>query len=337
MGSGDQRATNSEIMAMYHDQSFGIRSEQHIPETDMTMLNMDSLHSYRNHLKAYNLLSAYADLNDADFCKHIAICNKNGELTYSGLLMFGIGAEVLRYVPTFCMDYIELPGKSVKDATTRYSYRIPELENLWEVYQVVIRRLRTLVDTPFRLNSEGIAEDDNRQFEVLMEAWLNMLMHTDHFSPLRSCIHVFTDRIEFLNAGSFPIPPERIFGTFFSQSRNPTIAKLFRFAKLAENAGFGLDKLQSWKKLTGQEMSIRNERDYVLVTFRLQSNVVENLSDRQLRIMEMIRQDNRITAAQIASRFSITIRSAQRELTALKRAGIIIRTGADNGGYWKII
>lgn len=118
---------------------------------------------------------------------------------------------------------------------------------------MVIRRLRTLVDTPFRLNDEGIAEDDNRQFEVLREAWLNMLMHTDHFSPLRSYIHVFTDRIEFLNAGSFPIPPERIFGTFFSQSRNPTIAKLFRFAKLAENAGFGLDKLQSWKSLTGQQ------------------------------------------------------------------------------------
>ena len=53
--------------------------------------------------------------------------------------------------------------------------------------------------------------------------------------------------------------------------------------------------------------------------------------------MEMIRLDNRITAAQIASRFSITTRSAQRELTALKRAGIIIRTGADNGGYWEII
>lgn len=46
MGSGDQRATESEIMAMYHDQSFGIRSELPIPETDISLLNMDSLNSY---------------------------------------------------------------------------------------------------------------------------------------------------------------------------------------------------------------------------------------------------------------------------------------------------
>ena len=59
IGSGDQRATESEIMSMYHNQSFGIRSELSIPETNLSMLNYDSLHSYRNHLKAYNPLFSY--------------------------------------------------------------------------------------------------------------------------------------------------------------------------------------------------------------------------------------------------------------------------------------
>ena len=146
MGSGDQRATDSEIMAMYHDQSFGIRSELVISETDISMLNMSSIRGYRNYLKAYNALTAYEELDDSTFCQRLSICNKKGELTYAGLLMFGLGTEVLRYVPTFCMDYIEIPGKSVAEATSRYSYRIPEQENLWEVYQVVIRRFLTLVD-----------------------------------------------------------------------------------------------------------------------------------------------------------------------------------------------
>ena len=203
LGSGDQRATDSEIMSMYHDQSFGIRSEIPIPGTSIKMLNHNSLHSYRNHLKSYNILSAYEELNDVDFCKHLLICNNEMELTYSGLLMFGQRKEILRFVPTFCMDYVEIPGKTVADATTRYTYRIPEQENLWDTYQVVIRRLLTLVDKPFKLNKLGVAEDDNRQFEILREAWVNMLMHTDHFSPLRSCIHVFTDRIEFLKAHIF--------------------------------------------------------------------------------------------------------------------------------------
>ena len=141
IGSGDQRATESEIMAMYHDQSFGVRSEMAIPGTSLAMLNLSSLHGYRNYLKSYNVLTAYNDLPDIDFCRRLSICNMAGEVTYSGLLMFGKGEEVLRYVPTFCMDYIEIPGRSVADAVNRYSYRIPEQENLWEVYQVVIRRL----------------------------------------------------------------------------------------------------------------------------------------------------------------------------------------------------
>ena len=344
MGSGDQHATESEIMAMYHDQSFGIRSETTVPETDLDMLNINSLHSYRNYLKTYNKLSAYENLSDSDFCRQLSISNKHGELTYAGLLMFGKGPEVLRYVPTFCMDYVEIPGKSVSDAATRYSYRAPEQENLWESYQVVIRRLLTLANRPFKLNNLGIAEDDGRQFEVLREAWVNMLIHTDHFSPFRSCIHVFTDRIEFMNAGTFPIPPERMYGTLFSSSRNPTIAKLFRLAKLAENIGFGIEKLLSWQQLTGQKTVIRSERDYVTVTLYFTSDVVDNvvdnvvdkLTDRQLRIIELIRHEPTISAAQIASRLSTTIRTIQRDLTILKASGAVSRIGPDKGGHWQI-
>lgn len=348
VGTGQYDISGKKVLL----QSFGIRSELAIPETDTDMLNPDSLHSYRNYLKTYNTLSAYEGLNDPDFCRQLSICNKNGELTYAGLLMFGKGQEVLRHVPTFCMDYVEIPGRSVAEADTRYSYRAPEQENLWETYQVVIRRLLTLADRPFRLNRLGVAEDDGRQFEVMREAWVNMLMHTDHFSPLRSCVHVFTDRIEFLNAGSFPIPPEKIYGTLYSSARNPTIAKLFRLAKLAENIGFGIDRLLSWKQLTGQNVNIHSERDFVCVTLyfnsdvveniaddvveNVVSNVVENLNDRQNKIIELLRQEPTLSASQLAQQVSSTLRTVQRDLARLRYLGIISRTGSDKKGFWTI-
>ena len=348
VGTGQYDISGKKVLL----QSFGIRSELAIPETDTDMLNPDSLHSYRNYLKTYNTLSAYEGLNDPDFCRQLSICNKNGELTYAGLLMFGKGQEVLRHVPTFCMDYVEIPGRSVAEADTRYSYRAPEQENLWETYQVVIRRLLTLADRPFRLNRLGVAEDDGRQFEVMREAWVNMLMHTDHFSPLRSCVHVFTDRIEFLNAGSFPIPPEKIYGTLYSSARNPTIAKLFRLTKLAENIGFGIDRLLSWKQLTGQNVNIRSERDFVCVTLyfnsdvveniaddvveNVVSNVVENLNDRQKRIIKLLRQEPTLSASQLAQQVSSTLRTVQRDLARLRYLGIISRTGSDKKGFWTI-
>ncbi len=49
-GSGDQRATHSEISAMFREQSFGIRSELTIAETHIGLLNSDSLRSYRNYM-----------------------------------------------------------------------------------------------------------------------------------------------------------------------------------------------------------------------------------------------------------------------------------------------
>ncbi len=47
MGSGDQRATEGEIRAMFRNQSFGKKTEETIPETGLEMLNLDSLHNYR--------------------------------------------------------------------------------------------------------------------------------------------------------------------------------------------------------------------------------------------------------------------------------------------------
>lgn len=150
-----------------------------------------------------------------------------------------------------------------------------------------------------------------------------------------------------------PIPPERMYGTLFSQSRNPTIAKLFRFAKLAENAGFGIEKLLGWKKLTGSDVSIKNERDYVLVTLGFSDvvvedvvenvvedvveDVVEKLSSRQLEILNMIKDNPNLSAVKISSILSINVRTIQRDLKRLKELGLISRVGADRGGKWNLL
>lgn len=53
-GSGDQRATNGEITAMFHNQSFGIKSEEILPKNNLAMLNDESIQDYRNYFKLYS-------------------------------------------------------------------------------------------------------------------------------------------------------------------------------------------------------------------------------------------------------------------------------------------
>ena len=95
----------------------------------------------------------------------------------------------------FWMDLVEIPGRSVREARTRYTYRIPEQENLWEYFQIMIRRLRLIVDTPFMMNDEGFNVEDRSQFKILREALVNMLSHFDPFSTIQSCINIYTNRV----------------------------------------------------------------------------------------------------------------------------------------------
>jgi hypothetical protein len=60
-----------------------------------------------------------------------------------------------------------------------------------------------------------------------------LFMHADYFSPIKSRIRVFSDKIEFFNAGSYPKPIEYFLHSDTSMPRNPILAKLFRVVKLA--------------------------------------------------------------------------------------------------------
>lgn len=353
MGSGDQRATEGEIRGMFRNQSFGNKTEETIRDTGIEMLNLDTLRSYRFALGQTQNLLELREVDDVEFCEKVNITNQ-GQLTYAGLLMFGKAPYVLRYVPTFCIDYIEIPAPTIQQAEVRYTYRIPEQENIWEAIQIIMRRLRTLVDAPIHIKEDGFAMTDDSQYNVLREALANMVMHCDHFDSLRSCIRVYTDHIEFMNGGAFPLPVKDILGKVYSKLRNPTIAKLFRYVGIAENAGYGMNKLVSWETLTGMRPIIESERTIATVTFPLKSalqrkgeddnvpvnvpvNVPANLTETQHRILELIRNNPAITHLEMAKALSITDKTAKRATKFLREIGLIERTGSDKNGKWVCI
>ena len=98
--SGDQRATDSEINALFRDQSFGIRSDLPVEGLNFTDLNIDSLMRYRNRVKSQNPQLPYNDLQDKEFCEKLGI-TKNGVLTYGGLLVLGKEDSIRKVFSTF--------------------------------------------------------------------------------------------------------------------------------------------------------------------------------------------------------------------------------------------
>jgi len=77
---------------------------------------------------------------------------------------------------------LEIPGRSYAEASTRYTFRLEEQENLWEYYFAIIERLKRQVNMPFKMNELGIAVEDSPQFDAIREALVNLLMHTGFFA-----------------------------------------------------------------------------------------------------------------------------------------------------------
>jgi len=126
--------------------------------------------------------------------------------------------------------------------------------------------------------------------------------------------------------------------------RNPVIAKLFRCAKLADNAGYGFDKMLKWEKSTHTKVGFENSVDVALVTFKINSvtiennteNNTENLSKNQKIILDEIKKNPRITSEDLSIIIGITADNVRVNLSKLKSKNLIERIGPDKGGYWRV-
>lgn len=189
------------------------------------------------------------------------------------MLLLGKREVIEKYFPDFRIDLLEIPGNSYTDAKSRYTFRLDEQENLWEYYFECFARLKQKVDVTFKLSAEGFGEELSTGLTAIREALVNLLMHADYFSPAHSRIRIFTNKIEFFNPGGLPKPIEELKEKDLSIPRNPIISKLFRMVKLAENAGFGFDKIESnWFEYNKTAPVYKLEFDSVTTSFYFAAN-----------------------------------------------------------------
>jgi ATP-dependent DNA helicase RecG len=348
--SGDQRAAESEINAMLRDQLFGVMSARPVERTTLNDLNKTTLFRYRDYMSRFNPGLSYNSMNENDFLTKMQIA-EGEHLTYGGLLFMGNNLAINQSFPDFRVDLLEIPGLSYAEAATRYTFRLEEQENLWEYYFAIIERLKRQVDMPFKMNDLGIAIEDSPQFDAIREALVNMLMHTDYFSPAKPRVRVFSNRIEFENPGGFPRPIKELLRKDVSMPRNPVLAKLFRCAKLADNAGYGFDKMLKWEKSTNTKVGFENEIDEAVVIFMIPEmkkdlkkvlekgteKGTEKITANQQVIIDKIMQNPYITSEELSSMVGIRADKIRVNISKLKAKGLLERVGADKGGYWRII
>jgi ATP-dependent DNA helicase RecG len=292
-------------------------------------------------------------------------------LTYGGLLFLGKNEVINYHLSDFRIDYLEIPGISYSDAKVRYTYRIEEQENLWEYYFVLFQRLKIYANNPLTIGEMGIGHEDTKEMDALREALVNLLIHTDYFSPMKPRIRVFTNRIEFENPGSLPRPVEELLKSDESLPRNPVLAKFFRIAKLCESAGYGFDRMLEWKNQTGNDVLFETTIDKTKFTFMIDTtkaikeesgmihgeSVVKNIESSKKdtkttkktrknyqekqkttkKILILLAEKPNISMREIAEELDMTNDGIIWQINKLKSQGFIRREGADKGGQWIIL
>jgi ATP-dependent DNA helicase RecG len=347
--SGDQKATKEEIDAIYRDQAFGTHTAKSVAGTSMTDINESSYEQYREYLSRFNPSHSYNRLKKEEFLQKLRVLS-DGTFTYSGLLCLGTEDAIQKEITGFRVDYLEIPGTSYTDAKTRYTYRVDEQENLWEYFFAIFDRLRRHLDLPFKLTQEGFASEDYPQLDAFREALVNMFMHSDYFSAACPRVRVFDDRIEFFNPGALPKPLKKLLEEDISLPRNPIIAKFFRVVKLAENAGYGFDKMiNGWKAYTGQAPEFDEGQDYTKATFYFKKKGEgeekmgykwgisgEKLGKSERLILETVSKNPEITISKLSERIGIGTTAVENNIRKLKEKGLLERIGSRKEGQWKV-
>lgn len=345
-GSGDTLATDMEVDAIVRDAYFGAKSEMEVPGSNFNDLNLDSIASYRSYLRDFNRSLSFPTLNNEEFCRKLNIVLSSGKLCYGSLLMFGKRESVLDALPNFWIDYMEVPGDSYATASQRYTYRMPEQENIWESFQLIMHRLRNFVDSPYIEGPDIFGKEDNSQLFCLREGLVNFCAHSDYFASAHPTIRVFDDRIVMQNPGRFILDADEFRSRVLSMPRNPSIIKLFRHPKLSENAGYGIDKILSWKKLTGKAVTFESDMLISTITYPLAStkdsrqrgenNGENNGENDENKVLDIIHKTSNITQPQIALLTGFSTRKVNRIIASLREKGKITRIGKTKGGHWEI-
>ena len=156
----------------------------------------------------------------------------------------------------------------------------------------------------------------------------------------------FDDSLEIRTPGSLPkeIDINNLTKTNRSIPKNRIIAKIFHKIEFIEAWGTGLLRIVDYCTNFGlQKPSFKAHQGAFIITFYKNkvsnevTNEVTNLTDTQIKIIALIKENNHITINEMSENLAISSRKIKENISKLKEKGFLTRVGNNRTGYWKIL
>ena len=104
----------------------------------------------------------------------------------------------------------------------------------------------------------------------------------------------------------------------------------------ADNAGDSTEFVEFMLRMICKALKELSENQSKTNNQDVARNVVTNVVTNEDKVLELLRQDGKVTAKILASSLGLTQRQVQRILSKLKEEKKIIRHGASKNGYWEV-
>ena len=192
---------------------------------------------------------------------------------------------------------------------------------------------------------------------AVLEAMVNHFIHRD-YTVMGSEVHldIYDDRLTVTSPGGMYnglLIQNLDIADVSSERRNPILANVMAQLDYMEKRGSGLTRIcNETKALDGYKDELKpvfrstpTQFQTIIYATADTQNVGDHdgdvsetkLTERQQKILNLIKESPTITGKQMSETLSVSQRTIERDLSALQKLGVLKREGKDNNGAWIII
>ncbi|MHC9544031.1 MAG: ATP-binding protein [Vulcanimicrobiota bacterium] len=171
-------------------------------------------------------------------------------------------------------------------------------------------------------------------FEALREALINAVCRRDYSLSSSTDVKIYDDKLEIINPGGLPpgITIDDLYKTHPSIPRNKGIAGIFYDLGLIEQWGSGILKMSEACEASGLPKPEFKENHFFKVIFNKHPFSFERLTslglnERQIKAIQHILVNGRITNREYPQRAGLSDAGALRDLKYLQEINLIMRKG----------
>lgn len=237
------------MKAILRDQTEDTMDMKILENMQMDVLNMETVHAYRNRHMAYRSEHVWEQLKDEDYLERIgaarvSVTDRKIHPTAAGLLMFGDEYKILYEYPEYFLDFRELLDPSIRWTDRLQSGSGDWTGNLFDFFFRVYGKLVKDVKIPFKMEG-AVRIDDTPVHKAIREALANCLVNTDFYLPRGIVIKKDADSIIMENPGSIRTGKKQMLKGGISDPRNKALMKMLNMIGIGERAGSGVPDIYS--------------------------------------------------------------------------------------------